>query len=148
MSSRWVKQGLLLYWAVWTAIVFTANVTDALRTARLLPTSWAFASGNYSEMIKVSNIYHTPHWIIAWLFCGVIVWQAIGAWSYARAARSAGSPFEDSNVNLALAINVALWAAFTIADEVFLTYGIENTHRSIFAAQLLTLLVIWSLPAE
>ena len=30
MSSRWIKQGLLLYWAVWTAIVFATNLTDAL----------------------------------------------------------------------------------------------------------------------
>jgi hypothetical protein len=51
-----------------------------------------------------------------------------------------------ANINLAFAIN--LWATFIIADEVFLDYLLENTHRSILAAQMLTLLVVRLLPEE
>lgn len=148
MSAQWIRQGLLLYWTVWTATVFASNVTDALRAMRLLPASWGFISGNYSTMIRVTNIYHTPRWVGAWLFSGVILWEAFGACSFGLALRSSKASVDRSNFNLAFAINLSLWAAFMIADEVLLDYEIENTHRSIFAAQLLTLAVLYLLPED
>jgi len=80
------------------------------------------------------------------LFCGVILWEALGTWSYGHAALCVGGSSSHSIIQRAFAINLALWATFMIADEVFLAYGLENVHRSIFAAQLLSLLAISLLP--
>jgi len=40
--------------------------------------SSAFASGNYVLMMKVTSVYQTPAWIVILLFCGVILWEALG----------------------------------------------------------------------
>jgi hypothetical protein len=35
---------------------------------------------------------------------------------------------------------LALWAAFLVADEVFVAYAVEGAHLRLFIAQLVTLL--------
>jgi hypothetical protein len=149
MSLGAIKRGLLIFWGAWTGLVFASNAADALKKIKVLPEWWAFASGNYNLMTKVTAIYHTPEWIVGALFCGVLAWQAAGAWSYIRAAinRSAGaSPSKE--VLSAFGINLALWAAFMVADEVFLAYPMENVHRAVFIAQLITLIGIWVLAEQ
>jgi hypothetical protein len=41
---------------------------------------------------------------------------------------------------------LSLWAAFILADEVFIAYAVEGTHWRLFTAQLATLLAIEWLP--
>ena len=130
------------------AFVFTTNAADGLKQLHLLPASWAFASGNYVLMVKVTSVYQTPAWIVFSLFGGVIFWEALGMWSYGRAACCVHSSGNRPIVQRAFAINLALWVTFIIADEVFLAYSMENIHRSIFEAQLLSLLAIWLLPEQ
>jgi hypothetical protein len=143
MSLGIIKRGLLIFWAAWTGLVFASNAADGLKRLRVLPESWAFASRNYNLMMKVTAIYHAPEWIVAALFFGVIGWQAAGTWSYSRASMR---PSVGGGILLAFGINLALWAAFMIADEVLLAYPMENVHRAVFTAQLLTLIAVWLLP--
>jgi hypothetical protein len=149
MSVGAMKRGLLIFWTAWTGLVFASNAADGLKRLRVLPESWAFASGNYNLMIKVTAIYCTPQWIVAALFCGVVGWQAAGTCWYLRAAMNpcAGAGQRQEMLS-AFGINLALWAAFMIADEVFLAYPMENVHRAVFTAQLVTLMGIWVLPKQ
>jgi hypothetical protein len=39
-------------------------------------------------------------------------------------------------------VNLALWAAFRVLDEVFLVYQPEGVHRAIFMSQIATLLLL------
>jgi hypothetical protein len=87
-------------------------------------------------MVKVTALYQTPQWVVGVLFCGVLAWQAVGTWSYGRAAMKPCAGANEPQAMLsAFGINLALWAAFMIVDEVFLAYPIENVHRSVFASQ-------------
>jgi hypothetical protein len=145
MSLSVIKRGLLIFWAAWTGLVFSSNAADGLKELRVLPESWVFASGNFNLMMKVTAIYHQPEWIVVTLFGGVIGWQAVGTWVYWRAAVK---PSAGARILSAFGINLALWAAFMIADEVFLAYPMENVHRAVFTAQLLTLIVVWMLEGQ
>ena len=46
----------------------------------------------------------------------------------------------------AFTVSLALWGVFLLADEIFIAYSIEGTHLRIFAAQLVTLLVMELVP--
>jgi hypothetical protein len=148
MSLSAIKRGLLIFWTMWTGLVFATNAADALKTLHVLPESWAFASANYKLMTKVTAIYDTPLWIVAALFYGVLAWEAAGTWSYFRAAMKPSGASRSREILSAFGINLALWAAFMIADEVFLAYPIENVHRAVFAAQLITFIAVWVLAEE
>jgi hypothetical protein len=49
---------------------------------------------------------------------------------------------------LAFTASLLLWAAFLVADEVFVAYAVAGTHLRLFVAHLLTLLVIELLREE
>jgi hypothetical protein len=42
--------------------------------------------------------------------------------------------------------SLGLWAAFLVADEVFIAYAVEATHLRLLTAQLATLLAVELLP--
>ena len=147
MGVNAVRRGLLFFWAAWTGIVVITNLTDAVKTLAILPDSWPLASGNYALLVKVTAIYQTPSWLTALFFCGVILWEAAATILYCRAAlnHKRGAGTEMPEVAQEFGVSLGLWMAFMIADEALVAYRIENTHRSIFMAQLLTLLAIWLL---
>jgi hypothetical protein len=145
--SDLLKRGLLLFWAAWLSLVLATNVLDAAKALGVLGESWAFASGNYAFLAQTTARYGTPGWINAVLFAGVIVWEGLAAvlfwrawWTYrvrgtGRSARLAAS-----------AAGLSLWAAFILADEIFIAYAVEATHWRLFIAQLATLLAVELLP--
>jgi hypothetical protein len=47
---------------------------------------------------------------------------------------------------VASAAGLSLWAAFVLADEVFIAYAVEAAHWRLFIAQLVTLLAVELLP--
>ncbi len=143
---RIVRRGLLGFWAIWTTIVLATNLTDALKALGVLPNSWSFSSGNYALLRNTMAVYQTPSWLAASLFGGIIIWQALVATLYFRAAFSSSrGDLETLGFIQAFAASLGLWMAFMLADEVFLAYRVESTHRSVFTAQLLTLAVLWLL---
>jgi hypothetical protein len=137
-----LKRCLLLFWAVWLSLVFITNVLDGARAARLLDGSWAFASGNYAFLCQTTARYGTPAWVNALLFAGVIGWEVLAAALFWLSWRT----YRGRLLYLAFAAGLSLWAAFIVADEVFIAYAVAATHWLLFTAQLATLLAVELLP--
>jgi hypothetical protein len=145
-----LKRALLLFWAAWLTVVFTTNLLDGAKAAGLLEEGWAFASGNYRLLAETTARYGTPGWLNGLLFLGVIGWEGVAAglfwlaWKRFR-GRGRGGHW---TLYAAFTASLTLWAAFLLADEVFLAYAVEGTHLRLFTAQLATLLAIELLPEE
>ena len=148
LSLATLKRGLLLFWAAWLSIVVLTNTFDALRALDVLDTGWRFASGNWAFLVETTRVYDTPNWLQAILYAGVIAWEGLGALLLWRAfSASLGNGLVDRRpTDTAFVVNLALWAAFVLVDEVFLAYDVEATHLRLFIAQLVTLVAIHLLP--
>lgn len=143
-----LKQGVLLFWALWLSIAWLSNVCEALKACHLLGVKWKFASGNYALLVETTQKYRMPLSFTALLFFGVILWQGCSAllfWFASITFQGLHQPGEHV-LNAAFLVSLALWAAFLIADEIFLAYEAEATHLRIFSAQLLSLLALTLLP--
>src|SRR5579862_3146109 len=125
ISVMTLKQGLLLFWALWFALVVLGNIGDLLKRLHVLGDHWKFASGNYALMQKTTAIYHVPDGIILLLFIAVILWEAITTVLMASAALTIVSSGL-RGVYTAFAFSLALWVAFMLADEFFIAY--ETGH--------------------
>jgi hypothetical protein len=137
-----LKRGLLLFWAAWLSLVVATNVLDGAKAAGLLGGSWAFASGNYAFLGQTTARYGTPGWVNGLLFAGVICWEGLAAVLFGLAWRT----YRGRLLYPAFAAGLSLWAAFILADEVFVAYAVEGTHWRLFTAQLATLLAVELLP--
>ncbi len=149
-SLHTLKRGLLFFWALWLSIVFLTNLMDLLRYSGILNQSWTFTSGNLDFMVQTTAIMLVPRPVVLLLFLGVLVWEAASALLLWRAFAAFRGIFAGglNTVYTAFAVSLALWAAFMIADELFLAYDVEATHMRIFIAQLVTLLALRLLPEE
>jgi hypothetical protein len=137
-----LKRGLLLFWVAWLSLVFATNVLDAARAIGLLPESWLFASGNYAFLCQTTARYNTPSWLNGMLFAGVICWQGLAVVLFLLAWWE----YRGRMLYPAFGVGLSLWAAFILADEVFIAYTVEATHWHLFIAQLATLLAVELLP--
>jgi hypothetical protein len=143
-----LKRGLLLFWTLWLTVVVTTNVLDALQALGILPEWFKFVSGNWQWINQTMDPLGVPRAFQAFLFAGVIVWEALAAILFWLAFTSyRNRPLVQETATIwACAINLALWAAFQVLDEVFLAYQPEGVHRAIFGSQILTLLMLYLLP--
>jgi hypothetical protein len=139
-----IKRGTLLFWAAWLSVVTTTNVLDALKALGALPGSFRFVSGNWSWINQTMDPLGVPREWQAALFAGAIAWQALGAALFWRAFASyRGWPLAREKPTVrACGVNLGLWAAFQVLDEVFLAYPPEGVHRTIFIGQVATLLLL------
>jgi hypothetical protein len=151
-SDRLLRLGILCFWASYFTVVFGSNAGDALKQLGLLSESFAFASGNYALVYRVTRIYGVTSTAVAALFAGVLAWQIAAALSFWRAflfaARDRG---QSLGVNTAFVLGLGLWAAFILLDEILIAYetpGLETTHLGLLSAQLLSLVVFHSLLAR
>jgi hypothetical protein len=143
-----LKQGLLLFWALWLSIAWLSNLCDALKAHRLLREGWWFASGNYQMMAETTQKCRTPPWVTTLLFMGILAWEA-GAMLLLWAAFLNFQGLHQPGASLlypAFLVNLALWAALLIADELVLSYETESTHFRVLMAQMLSLVVLILLP--
>jgi hypothetical protein len=140
-SWRTLKSGVLVFWAAWFSIVVLTNVFDVLKAARVVPAGWTFVSGNWELMVKVTGVHGTPVAVVALLFLGVIAWEALAAILFWRAWAAGGR-----GGVVAFTVSLALWATFTLADEIFIAYTLGPVHLRLFALQLLSLLALRLLP--
>ena len=149
-STVALKRALLFFWAAWLTVVFLTNALDGLKALWLLPEAWPFASGNYRFLAETTARYGSPDWLNGLLFFGVVAWEAIGAILFWRAGwrLSDRSRREAGATRAAFAIGLGLWAAFLLADEIMITYIVEQTHLRLLIAQLVTLLVVELIPDE
>ena len=143
-----IKRTTLVFWAAWLSVVAATNVLDGLGAVGALPGSFKFASGNWRWINEVMDPLDVPRGLQAALFAGAIAWEALAALLFWRACRAfRGRPLaEEPEAVAACGVNLALWAAFQVLDEVFLAYQPEGVHRAIFLNQVATLLLLQLLP--
>lgn len=144
LDLKFIRRGIVVFWAIWFAIVLASNVCDALLQLHVLPATWRFHSGNYAFVHTTVARYQIPHAICAVLFAGVIAWELAATIMFFRAAvKSAkdADAFQRASRS-AFAIGLGLWAAFILSDEVLIAYDVEATHLRLFVAQLVSLLFL------
>ena len=92
----------------------------------------------------------TPQWLSGAMFAGVILWEGLATLLFWRAAVSyrIRSVEARDRLNAAFTGSIGLWAAFLVADEMFVAYetGVEGSHIRLFTAELASLLTIHLLP--
>lgn len=150
MEMTLIKQGIILFWAVWLSLVVLLNLLDVAKNLSLLPQTWKFNSGNFPFMQAVVKVYGTPNPLTWVMYISAIIWEIVAIfllWS----ALGSFDPQHLRLVNLAFLVNLALWAAFVVMDEIFLAFlvpgfNIMETHRSLFTANLVSLMAIHLLP--
>jgi hypothetical protein len=122
----------------------TTNILDGLQAFGALPASFRFVSGNWHWINQVMDPLDVPRGLQAVLFAGVIAWEALAAVLFWRTfATYRDSPLAQQRATVqACGVNLVLWAAFQVLDEVFLAYQPEAVHRVIFLSQLVTLLLL------
>lgn len=143
-----IKRTVLFFWAAWLSVIVTTNVLDALVAIGGLPSAFKFVSGNWSWINQVMDPLGVPRELQAVLFGGAIAWEALAATLFWWAVTSyRGRPLVQEKATLyACGVNLALWAAFQVLDEVFLAYKPEEVHRAIFICQIASLLLLHLLP--
>lgn len=150
INIRVMKQGVLAFWAAWLSVVAVTNILDALKALGVLPATFAWTSGNFAWIEQTMKPLSTPLGVEAFLFFGVIIWEVLAAVLFWQATVSyRNRPLTEERVALiACAVNLALWCAFQVLDEVFLGFQPEGVHRVIFTNQIVTLLMLHLLPTE
>ncbi len=147
-----LKCGFLLFWAGWFTLVLATNVCDGLKALGVLPVGWVFASGNFAFIGSVTAKFAVPAAVNSLFFLLVVLWQAAAAgllWiAFARAISDERPDWAPATT--AFAVSLALWAAFIMADELFVAFetGVEGVHLRLFTAQLASLLAIHLLPDD
>lgn len=139
-----LKAGLILFWAVWLTIVTLSNLTDALKALGILSPDFGWASYNYALVLKTVGEQGVPAAGGAVLFAGVLVWEILATallWRAWNALRR-GAPGTAPEVTQAFAVNLALWAAFLVATELFINYETAGTHKTTLIAQIATLILL------
>src|SRR5688572_13741054 len=133
-----MKAVLLLIWAVWFTVVTLTNLGDALKHLGVLPSGFSFASGNFAFMQTVTAIHRTPALLVALMFAGVIVWEALATVLFYRAFAKTRQGSADANaaVRSAFIVSVAFWGAMMISSEIFISYDVEATHMQLLTASL------------
>lgn len=141
LSFDWLVRSLLLFWSLYFAIITLSNLADLLRHAGALSSRWSWAYGNLAFIASSIARVGAPPSLAPPLLAGVILWGALGALLFARAA--AGQD-DQARVASAFAASLALWATFILLDEVLLIAetGVEATHFRILIAELASLAVI------
>jgi len=134
----------VLFWAFFYSWICLTNALDGLKALNWLPPDWHYISGNFALVVEAVSLHHFP-WILApILFSGDILWQGITAILFWCALKDSGR----SMAITAFSFGIALWAAFIMADEIFIAYVkfSEGTYFHLFTANLLSLIAIVFLP--
>jgi hypothetical protein len=127
-----LKRSLLGFWAAWLSLALLTNLADACRALGIGPRTWPMASGNYRSVQQAKARLAAPAWLGAVLFGGVLVWQAFSAGLFWRAffRYTPNNDASGNSANYAYVSGLSLWAAFLVADELFVAHetGAEAAH--------------------
>jgi hypothetical protein len=146
VSILTLKQGLILFWALWISLVVLHNIFDALKELGMLPQSWRFVSANFQGIYDLLGGERTPRWMSGLLYAGAITWEGFTAYLFWTALLASRGTLNQSAVITAFAANLVLWAVFMLMDEAFGDYELGSGHLRFFIAQLLTLMFILLVP--
>jgi hypothetical protein len=139
-----LNRTVLVFWAAWLSIVATTNVLEGLAALGAIPETFRFVSGNWRWINQVMDPLDVPRGLQAYCFVVAIIWEMVAAvlfWWAAAVYR--GRPLNRERAALyACGVNLGLWAAFQVLDEVFIAFQPEAVHRVIFLIQLATVLLL------
>jgi hypothetical protein len=147
LSQSVLGRGLLLFWSAWFSVVFTSNLADGLREVGVLPRGWRLVSGNFKLINESIDIYSLGKSWAAIFFGAVVVAQLGAALLFWRAVLDRDSITKpgDRKALQAFSLGIGLFAAFLVADELFIVYdrisGLETTHLLVLCALLLSYLI-------
>ena len=85
----------------------------------------------------------------AFLVAGVMTWEALSAtlmWRAAVSLRHGVDQHASAAVDRAFTLALGLFAAFMLADEIWIAYTVEATHMRIFLTLLASQLAFHLLP--
>lgn len=139
-----LRKGLVLFWAVWLTLVAGTNLADALVQLDVLPAGFTWASYNFGLVEQTLAKHGIGSGFAGILFAGVIAWQVLAlallwrAWAALVRGASGTAP----EVLQAFVVSLALFAAFLVATEVFVTYDTATSHKLTFIALIASLFVI------
>lgn len=113
----------------------------------VLPSSWAFSSGNADLVYQSTQLYSLPVAAAVVLFTLVVVGELTVAALFWRAVRSQGQspPGPASDATAAFGAGLAFFGAMLLADEIFVVYRVADiavTHWGVFIAQLVSMMVV------
>jgi hypothetical protein len=142
------KLGLLAFWTLWFGVTSVTNLCCALKALKILPRSWKFASDNYRAVAGAVAVYHSTQRLAPALFFGVILWQLAALFLFARASALSwnGGVIAYAVSHEAFVAGCGLWAAFMLADEIFLQYERQAAHATLFVAVLASYVALFILP--
>lgn len=139
LSIVQIKTGVLLVWALWLSIVTVMNGLEVLKALNALPASFQ-TSSNWSLMLRVTQTYRTPVWLVAVLFALVILWELLTTVALWVAIFSGSSEVATT----ALGLLTLLWGGFMLANQFYMAWltdpGLVSAHRSLFGVSLVSLL--------
>lgn len=139
-----LQRGLVLFWAVWLSLVAGTNVADALIQLEVLPAGFTWASYNYQLVADTIARQGMGSEFAGILFASVITWQLVAVsllWR-AWAGLSRETPGSSPAVIQAFVVTIALFAAFLVSTEVFVTYDTATSHKLTFVSLLVSLVVV------
>lgn len=137
-----MKRLVLGFWAVYFAVICLTNGLDLLQGLGLLPEGWRYLSGNLPLLVRTVGGVGLPAALATAMLVGVILWQGMIAWLFGQ------SLSRQERLETAFIAATGLWAAFLVADELFLSYGLEAVHLRLFIAQVVSFLLVRYLPNQ
>lgn len=131
-----MKRLILWLWALYFAAACLTNGLDLLRGIGVLPSGWRYVSGNLQLLARTLDEVGLPTGLAVLLLVCVVLWQGAATWLFWRALTRPGW------VERAFIAGAGLWAAFLLADELLLSYGLEAVHLRLFIGQTVSYLVM------
>jgi hypothetical protein len=143
-----LKRGVLLYWSLWFSMVLATSVVHGLKTLGILGEGWDFSFGEYKLISSWIWVYGAPAGVHGALLAGVVASEAVVTVLFWRAFSKFHGLKNSDRRSLAAAflLALALFAAFTGADQTSSTYLYEGTHLRIFGALAVCLVGVYLLP--
>ena len=143
LGPRGMVAMLLGFWALWFTTVFLTNFFDGLAEMGIIGEGWTFRSGNYLFLVDVMNTHSTPETIVGIVFAIGVIWELAAAgllwWAFAGFLSGNGSK---ERMYAAMLVAVGFFAGFLVLTEVFMAYGLADTHVRLIVATLVSAFVI------
>ena len=134
-----IKAGILLVWALWLSLVTVMNMLEALKAMNALPERFK-TSSNWTLMLRVTQTYPTPVWLVAILFAVVIIWETLTTVALWMALFTGSLEVATT----ALGLLTLLWGGFMLANQFYMAWltdpGLVAAHRSLFGVSMVSLL--------
>lgn len=143
------KRLVVVFWALWWLSAFLTDFIGAMKQLGIVAAGW-FAVTNYADLTQAVAPYDPPGWLPPFLYAGIIGWSFISTVLFMIAAATPLEPRRRwrRRVDTAFIVSLGLWAAFFLADQIVLKFGLEQNHMVQGGFQLLTWLALYVLPDD